>query len=987
MRLDNQTYGLAPVFLTRCEDGRPSKWGRVAIRTAFVCARRLLTVLGLRCYMSLGLMSHGPLRLGIHIFATTLLSCLVSHAEAPRGAGFGGGVPLAGTTLHALSHATDEGQAADDMILRGVTVDVGMSSQQMVDMQALLKQQQSPASPLYHHWLLPDAFAKRFGPSADRVNAIKQWLLSQGAEDITSESYGKGISFSAPVSRINQIFGTQMHTYRLRDTIISANATPLKVPQDLAPLITSVRHLTTFRLTSRIEYQHLSASAITPQTTLASLPVMTPARIASVYDMAPLYAAGLDGNAQSLAIVGQSNIHTLDLSRFQKLTNSPSRFPTMLLVPGSGDPIFVPGDELESDIDLEYALALAPAANVSFVYTGDNRAYGVFDALAYAIQLDIASVISISYGTCETDLSPGDHQALESLLLQANVQGQTIVAASGDHGATACDNDDRYGEASYQGLAVSYPASSEYVTAVGGSMFLPVEVGSDQIAPSMPADPAFKEVAWNEALSSGEVAAGSAPSLAGGGGASSLTQRPNWQVALGLPEDNRRYVPDVSLDAAAFHYGYIFCSSDLTLDGQAYCADISSGTPAALASLAVGGGTSFAAPIFAAIITLSSQLAVGTEGKQGNINPALYAMYADDPLRFHDITVGDNEELCREGSLDCPESGRVGFTTNAYYDPATGLGSPDATSIASGLQIVASKGLKTTMTLSSSLKCGTSACAVSATVRIVAQDGTPIQSGSLTLTLDVSSQTGTIGVLDGSGSFTFPSVQSGAHVISVVYQGNLLHQSSTESMSVLVPQLGAPERLDLSVVGITRSDSSLQTAQVVITSSNYEGPVNLVLATADPALLADACYVASPITIGQGQTVQTIITIILDVSGCKTGMSKLQAAASGSSQAALLPKNKPPVTSQDSSPDRAKRSAAMALIGLALLRRKRSIRAAYRIAALAFAVFSVSLTQGCAVHPASLSTNVPRGTYAATLGVQESAVRVNAPPIIQIVVP
>ncbi len=135
---------------------------------------------------------------------------------------------------------------------------------------------------------------------------------------------------------------------------------------------------------------------------------VSPGDAATIYDVKPLYSAGVNGAGQSIAIVGESYVFLSDIEHFQTASgwNAP-KDPTMVLVPGTGsDGVPYAGDEAESDLDLEWSSTMAPGAAIYFVYTGSGNA-DVFDSLAYAVDTRIAPIISISYGGCENGLSHG----------------------------------------------------------------------------------------------------------------------------------------------------------------------------------------------------------------------------------------------------------------------------------------------------------------------------------------------------------------------------------------------------------------------------------------------------------------------------------------------------------------------------------------------------------------------------------------------------
>ena len=261
-----------------------------------------------------------------------------------------------------------------------------------------------------------------------------------------------------------------------------------------------------------------------------------------------LYASGLDGSGQKIAIMGQTDINLNDIRAFRSASGLEPNDPEVVLVPGSSDPGTNKDDLGEANLDLEWAGAVARNAHLIYVNSND----GPFDSLQYTIDQNLAPVISISYGACEKSFAPQDISMLMALGQQATAQGITIVAASGDSGAADCDFNVR---TATRGLAVDIPASLPYVTGMGGSQF---QDGANSWNPTNNALNGsalsyISETTWNDSGNSNVLSAG-------GGGSSIYFTKPDWQVAPGVPDDQMRDVPDISLTASAQHVGYLICS-------------------------------------------------------------------------------------------------------------------------------------------------------------------------------------------------------------------------------------------------------------------------------------------------------------------------------------------------------------------------------------------------------------------------------------------
>ncbi len=369
----------------------------------------------------------------------------------------------------------DAGRMPADTRLTGITLVFNRTAAQQADLQALLAAQQNPASPLFHKWLTPEQFGARFGMAQADLDKVEQWLQQQG---FTIDEMGRArgfIRFTGTVNQVELAFQTQMHYYKTGDGVQHmAPATALYLPSAIAPTVESIHDLVDLRPRS----SHVPASRPAhPQYTFwgtnsqgnsEQVVLFAPGDIKVAYDINPLITDNYNGAGQTIAVMGQSEISATDITNFQDAAGLTEKAPSMILVPGTGSAAFVAGDEGESDLDVEWSGGIAPGATIDFVYTGSTSQNGVFDSLAYAVDSKLGDIITVSYGSCETDVQQNAFNQ-DSIYQEAQAQGQTIIAASGDNGSTACLGDTDLTTTQQLALAVSYPASSEYVTGVGGT--------------------------------------------------------------------------------------------------------------------------------------------------------------------------------------------------------------------------------------------------------------------------------------------------------------------------------------------------------------------------------------------------------------------------------------------------------------------------------------------------------------------------------------
>jgi uncharacterized protein (TIGR03437 family) len=537
----------------------------------------------------------------------------------------------------------DQGAVEATFQLPSITIHLKPSTSQQQSLSQLLTDQQSPSSPQFHKWLTPEQYADQFGATSSDVAKIAAWLESQGFKVQLTARSRTWITFSGAAQQVRNALHAEIHRYNVNGEIHYANAANPELPTAFAGMVSSIRGLNDFRLKPK-NYRRVS-----PKMTAADGHHIAPDDFATIYDVAPLYSAGINGAGQSLVIVGQTQIVQSDIATFRSMFNLPAIDLQQVLVPGQQNPGVQAdsGDLGESDLDIEWSSAVARNAKIIFVYSGD-----IFTSFFYALDQNLAPVISITYGACEYwDLV--DLPTFQSAAQQANSQGITWIAAAGDSGAADCED---FGALLAQdGLAVDAPGSIPEVTSIGGTEFN--EQGGNYWNSTNTANGAsalsyIPEMVWNDTILDEEISAG-------GGGASQVFFKPVWQTGQGVPNDGARDVPDVSFNASDNHDNtYVYS------DGSA----------------ALFGGTSVGAPVMAGVVALLNQYLVssGAQKEPGvaNINPTMYRMAQSTSGVFHDVAVGNNRVTCIIGSPDC-SVGSFGYNAAPNYDLASGWGSLD----------------------------------------------------------------------------------------------------------------------------------------------------------------------------------------------------------------------------------------------------------------------------------------------------------------------
>jgi subtilase family serine protease len=774
-------------------------------------------------------------------------------------------VQLAGTANPHAQSANDIGRLAGDTKLAGITLHFALTAAQKADLDALVQAQQTPGSPYYHQWLTPATFAARYGISDNDLAKVENWLQQQGfsIEGVaTSRTY---LTFSGTAAQVEAAFGTQMHHYAVNGETHFANASALSIPAVLSGVVDAVRNLNDFRPKPHVRIRPASQSMVNPYFTSSQSGshYLTPGDVATIYDINAAYSAGYTGSGQSIAVMGQSEIVVTDIEAFQSAAGLTVKDPTLVLVPGSGTAAVSTGDESESDLDLEYSGAIAKGATIYLVYVGNNTNQNVWDSLAYAIDNRIAPILSISYGGCEAEMSQSEYASLDAYLEQGASQGQSIVASAGDSGSTGCYGESGLTTAQQEVVSVNYPASSAYVTALGGTEFPSADTASSNstywnsanASNGSSAKSYIPEQVWNDDSSTNGLSSG-------GGGTSVFATRPSWQKGVpGIttaPDYSLGYrlVPDISLDSSPNDAGYLYCSSDTKSTGiTGSCSNGFRDTNNQY--LTVAGGTSFAAPIFAGMLAIVNQKEDSTG--QGLINSTLYTLASNSSTyasAFHDITSGSN--ACTAGSTYCSTAGAAEYSATTGYDEATGLGSLDFNQLLNAWPSSTNASLiTTTTTLSATTSTPASGAADSITIAVAAASGTP--TGTLSVEVDGTVVNSALQLVSGQATYSFSSTAGGVHTIVATYSGSATDAPSTGTVVVTVP-----------ATTTTGNGGNASTTVTVAPSGGFTGTVAFDLSTSSTYLQNYACYTISSASVTGSSSVNETLTIYLGANTCAT---------------------------------------------------------------------------------------------------------------------
>jgi subtilase family serine protease len=534
------------------------------------------------------------------------------------------------------------------------------------ELQELTEQLYDPASPLYHQWLTPEEFGRRFGRSEKEFNRAVQWLQEQGMEVDRPYSNRLSIGFTGTVEVVQRSFNVVMGSYwdPKESRAFYSNMSLPSLPADLDRITIRLQGLSNavlFHVASRgaklipAKKQEGGASQQGGQVASPNVVItggfegLGPNDLAVLYDYQPLWTAGQKGQGQQVATIIDSDISNTDMTTFRSDMGLPAQTVTRVVYTGFSNP-GVTGDEVEAEIDTEAISDVAPSAQCDMVLIPNLESTNVTTVENDIISQNTIKSVSESFGGCE---STNWALSEQNVFAQAVTQGIAFFASAGDEG-TDCDPPD---PATTKG--VECPACYPGVTGVGGTSVVANFNGSGVVTSRS------SEVVWNTPPGIRFNCTGqSEPNAAGasGGGISTKVSIPTFQSTSqgftgGVPAGSFRFVPDVSAIAAPG-------------PGPNGVLMIIQGQPE------YGGGTSQSSPLLAGMMALINQK-LGSA--QGNPNTTFYRLGVNEyknagPKAFVDVTSGNNSI----GVVSpCLPSGKTGYSAGVGYDSVSGLGVPD----------------------------------------------------------------------------------------------------------------------------------------------------------------------------------------------------------------------------------------------------------------------------------------------------------------------
>ena len=521
-------------------------------------------------------------------------------------------------------------------------------------------------SPNYHHWLKPTDIAARFAPTAQEAKTVQQFLVAHNLTVVKTGPNNFYVRARGTVGDVEKAFRVQLNNYQVGDKTIRANAGDPYIEGPAAPLVRAVSGLDTGEFKHPMMAKPMIASpasiggskataapAAVSNSDLFSqqcftgtekesfstnadgeLPIgtysgnklnlqsltspgcgYTPPSIQAAYNLTGLYNEGYDGTGQTIAIIdwcGSFSIQS-DANKFSARFGLPKLTSSNFAITYTAPSECIAADQVEINLDVEWAHAIAPGANINLVVPPSSSLQDVDEAEFDVANYGLGNVLSGSYESPEA-LTAATELDTENLISEIGAaSGISFNFASGDDGTFALTDDIFL-------PTVSAPADSPWSTAVGG---VTLALNSDN------------SIAWqagwgnnvNVVAAEGVVAdppEGEFFGGSGGGPSNCVTKHTEFRRPictagfLKPPYQGKsvpgkyRQLPDVSWLADPFTGAVILISIPGEVPEQVY---------------QVVGGTSLATPMFSALWAIANQEAVAGGGTElGQAAPYLYSL-------------------------------------------------------------------------------------------------------------------------------------------------------------------------------------------------------------------------------------------------------------------------------------------------------------------------------------------------------------------------
>lgn len=610
---------------------------------------------------------------------------------------------------------------------------IGLPLRDPDGLQQLLAQIYNPNSPSYRHFLTPAELTERFGPTPADYDALKAWAKSQNLAATAEHPNRMLLEVDAPVSAIEAALHVKLRTYQHPTEPRTFFAPDTDPVLDITVPVITVSGLSDFYiLRPHSKIKPVPAGVATPKAGSG------PSGTYAGNDFRAAYAQGVTqtGTGQSVALVEFDGYYTSDITTYETQFGLPAVPLANVAINGG---VSTPGSgNSEVALDIEMAVAMAPGLSTIYVYEAPNSLANFAPMLSRMQTDNLAKQIGCSWG------GGSENPTAENIFQLMAAQGQSFFNATGDDDA-------------FVG-AIPFPSDSPNITQVGATT---LTTGTGASFSS--------ETVWNWGRIQGSYTGSS-------GGISTVFALPVWQQGISMTANQGstsfRNVPDVALTGDNIFVVY------------------NNGTTGTF------GGTSCAAPLWAAVTALMNQRAASIgQSPVGFVNPAIYnvAKGASYTSCFHDTTTGNNFS----------SSSKTKFAAVTGFDLCTGWGTPIVGNLMSALVVSQSAATKLTIqTQPSSTATAGAAFNVQPVLRIEDASGNLVTNDNSTVVTAARS----------AGAGTLQGTTSKTAVGGLVTFTNLSHQYATNITIAFTS--GALTGATSSVVAI--SSASVAQLQVLV---------------------------------------------------------------------------------------------------------------------------------------------------------------------------
>ncbi|MGC2516846.1 MAG: protease pro-enzyme activation domain-containing protein, partial [Terriglobales bacterium] len=394
-------------------------------------------------------------------------------------------VTLQRNTRPEANSRNDRGAVSDGFDIEHIFLLLQRSPEQEQELDKLIDELNDRTSPNFHHWLSADEFGQRFGVASEDIDTITNWLNSHSFRVNRVYPSRILIDFSGTAGQIREAFHTEIHNLDVNGAPHISNISDPQIPAALAPVVKGIFSLNDFKphpmYKPATQYTLAGCASSTDRPTeLGTCYAMTPQDTQTIYNLNPLYTAGISGQGQTIVLVEDSDTYNGagDWNTYRSTFGLASAFPegtyTQVHPGGCTDP-GTTEDDGEAAIDVEVASAVAPSAAIELISCASGTVtFGGLIALQNLINESGTppAIVSVSYGVCEAFNGNGGNAAFYDTYQQAASEGVSVFGASGDEGPSSCSSDFSIGsEYDVASLGVSGWTDTPYNVAVGGTDF------------------------------------------------------------------------------------------------------------------------------------------------------------------------------------------------------------------------------------------------------------------------------------------------------------------------------------------------------------------------------------------------------------------------------------------------------------------------------------------------------------------------------------